>query len=81
MASTKLSESELAIIQKGLSELEKDAADVTDRQKSVIAEEQKQPWNVDTLSQDGFSKSIINKPVPRTNEHLTEEQREEKMRI
>jgi len=80
MASTKLSESEMAIIQKGLSELEKDAAEVVERQKTVLEEEQKQPWNVDSLSSDGFSKSIINKPVPRTNEHLTEEEREEKMR-
>ena len=56
MASTKLSESEMAIIQKGLSELEKDAAEVVERQKTVIEEEQKQPWNVDSLSSDGFSK-------------------------
>jgi len=81
MASTSLSEHEMAIIRKGLSELEKEAEEVTEREKSVRDEEQKLPWNVDTISSDGFSKSIINKQMPRSNEHLTEEEREDKMRI
>ena len=65
MANAKLSENEMAIIRKGLSELEKEAEEVTEREKSVRDEEQKLPWNVDTISQDGFSKSIINKQMPR----------------
>ncbi|XP_076609433.1 hsp90 co-chaperone Cdc37 [Chaetodon auriga] len=39
-------------------------------------EEKKMPWNVDTLSKDGFSKSIVN-VIPDTTEE-TEEAREEK---
>nr|XP_046270378.1 hsp90 co-chaperone Cdc37 [Scatophagus argus] len=39
-------------------------------------EEKKMPWNVDTLSKDGFSKSIVNK-VPDSAEE-TEEEREKK---
>ena len=65
MANAKLSENEMAIIRRGLSELEKEAEEVTEREKSVRDEEQKLPWNVDTISQDGFSKSIINKQMPR----------------
>lgn len=38
------------------------------------------PWNVDTISSDGFSKTVINtKPRPK-DENLTEEEREERMR-
>merc|ERR1711944_52279 len=37
-------------------------------------------WNVDTISKDGFSKSTINKPIPRQKEELTEEEKENKMR-
>merc|ERR1712045_986393 len=80
MASTALSESEMAIIKKGLSELEREAKDASVREKEVMNEEKKMPLNVDTISKPGFSKSIINKNMPRTNEHLTEEERETKMR-
>lgn len=39
-------------------------------------EEKKMPWNVDTLSKDGFSKSIVNKAPENVEE--TEEQKEHK---
>ncbi|KAM3597378.1 uncharacterized protein V6R79_003906 [Siganus canaliculatus] len=39
-------------------------------------DEKKQPWNVDTLSKDGFSKSIVN-VVPDSSEE-TEEEKEKK---
>ena len=80
MASTQLSESEMAIIKKGLSELEKEADQARVKEKEVLAEEKKMPQNVDTLSKEGFSKSIINKPMPRSNEHLSEKEREQKMK-
>ena len=38
------------------------------------------PWNVDTISQDGFSKTKINKPVARKEEELTEEEKEKKLK-
>ena len=38
------------------------------------------PWNVDTISQDGFSKTKINKPVARKPEELTEEEKEKKLK-
>lgn len=39
-------------------------------------EEKKMPWNVDTLSKDGFSKSIVNVKPETTDE--TEEEKEQK---
>jgi len=39
-------------------------------------DEKKQPWNVDTLSKDGFSKSVVN--VKEDNKDETEEEKEEK---
>jgi cell division cycle protein 37 len=80
MASASLSESEMAIIRKGLTELEKEAAEAVNREKVVIDEEKSMPWNVDTISKEGFSKTVVNKPVPRGNDDLTEEQREIKMK-
>merc|ERR1711881_493862 len=56
MATTALSETEMAIIKKGLNELEKQAKQ---KEEEVIDEERKMPLNVDTISQEGFSKSII----------------------
>lgn len=41
---------------------------------------QHEPWNVDTINQDGFSKTVINKPLKREEENLTEEEKEIKMR-
>merc|ERR1712025_656886 len=79
MATAALSESEMAIIKKGLNELEKEAKQAKQKEEEVIDEEKKMPLNVDTISQEGFSKSIINKPKPRTNENLSEEEREKKM--
>ena len=39
-----------------------------------------QSWNVDTISKDGFSKSSINKQLPRKQQDMSEEEREEKMK-
>ena len=35
---------------------------------------------MDTISKEGFSKSKINKPLPRVEQELTEEEREAKMK-
>lgn len=80
MASSSLSETEMAIIKKGLNELEKEAHEAGDKEKEVLDEEKKMPLNVDTISQEGFSKSVINKPKPRGSENLSEEERENNMR-
>lgn len=38
------------------------------------------PWNVDTISNPGFTKTVINSPPPLKDENLTEEEREKKMK-
>ena len=73
MASSALSENEMTIIKKGLAELEKETKEAAEKAAEVLDEEKKMPLNVDTLSTEGFSKSIINKGVPRSNENLYEE--------
>jgi len=41
---------------------------------------QLKPWNVDTISQEGFSKTAINKQLTRKTEELTEEEKEKRTR-
>lgn len=42
---------------------------------------QKLPWNVDTISQPGFTKTVVNtKPTRPKDENLTEEEREQRMK-
>ncbi len=38
------------------------------------------PWNVDTISQPGFSKTVVNVGKPKKAEELTDEEREIKTR-
>ena len=38
------------------------------------------PWNIDTICHEGFEKTIINVPKKKQEEHLTEEEREKRMR-
>lgn len=38
------------------------------------------PWNVDTISQPGFTKTIVNKPAARAKEELSEEERDKKFK-
>ena len=64
---------------KTLDEVEKTAAEVQKKRAEVEKEEKSQPLNVDTLSKDGFTKTIINTaPVPR--EELSEEEKERRMK-
>jgi len=68
-------------LKKSLGEVEKNAKDVSRKKKEVEDEIKKQPKNVDSLSRDGFSKTIMNtsRPKPKHDE-LSEEEREKKMK-
>ena len=46
----------------------------------ILLSFQLEPWNVDTISSDGFSKTLINHPPARNNEELTEDEKEERMK-
>lgn len=38
------------------------------------------PWNVDTISKPGFTKTTINKAQPKKKEDLTEEEKEKRLK-
>merc|ERR1712226_1307014 len=65
---------------KKIKDLEKDQNRAKEKLEAISKEERLQAWNVDTISKDGFSKSKINKPMPREKEELSEEEREDKMK-
>lgn len=68
-------------LQKALKQLEKEAEQITNKEEEMKKKEKSTPWNVDTISNPGFTKTVINKNMPRTlAENLTDEQREENMR-
>ncbi|KAF5288988.1 hypothetical protein FQA39_LY03867 [Lamprigera yunnana] len=55
-------------------EIKRDAEELEQKKK-------KSPWNVDTISKDGFAKTIINKkPLKPKDEQLTEEERAAEMK-
>uniref|UniRef100_A0A8C6L1H0 Hsp90 co-chaperone Cdc37 n=2 Tax=Nothobranchius furzeri TaxID=105023 RepID=A0A8C6L1H0_NOTFU len=67
---------ELSKVQAEEKKLKKEERDWERKLDEYNREEKKMPWNVDTLSRDGFSKSIVNvKPDPSEE---TEEEKEQK---
>merc|ERR1712130_563669 len=72
--------SNLESLKKSLSEVEKSASEVAKKKQTVEEEIKKAPKNVDTLSRDGFSKTIMNTQSKPKTEDLTEEEREKKMK-
>ena len=70
----------LVELKKSLNEVEKAAAEVNKKKRELEIEKKKQPQNVDTLSRDGFSKTILNTTPKAKQEDLTEEEREQKMK-
>lgn len=64
-----------------LEKLEKEGRDLERREDALIKKEKKMPWNVDTISQPGFEKTVLNKQaVRKPDENLTEEEKEVKMK-
>ncbi|XP_033629143.1 hsp90 co-chaperone Cdc37-like [Asterias rubens] len=67
----------LAKIQSELQDLELQNKKWREKEAELENKEKLTPWNVDTLSKDGFSKTRINKDAPKA-EDLTEEERSER---
>ena len=67
-------------LKKSLGEIEKQADSVKKKEHEVLTEKKKMPHNVDTLSSQGFSKTIVNTATKPKYEELTEEEREKKMK-
>lgn len=69
-------------LQKQLKDLELEGLEIKRRDQEMLAKEKKTPWNVDTISKEGFQKTVINKSInKKPDENLTDEERAEKMRV
>ncbi|XP_051165901.1 hsp90 co-chaperone Cdc37 [Leptopilina boulardi] len=73
---------DLIELKKALQELEKDEKQIKDREEEMKKKEKLTPWNVDTIGQDGFAKTVINKKPARKDEEsmLSDEEKEKRMR-
>lgn len=72
----------LVELQKALQDVEKEAKSMKDLEDDLKKKEKLTPWNVDTIGQDGFTKTVINKKAARKDEDagLTDEEKEIKMK-
>ncbi|XP_013186265.2 hsp90 co-chaperone Cdc37 [Amyelois transitella] len=82
---TKLSENgdgpNLESLKKELAQLEKEEKEIQKKEDDLKKKERLTPWNVDTISEPGFTKTVINtKPLRSKDENLTEEEKEAKMK-
>ena len=62
-------------------ELRKQEEDFRVKEEELLKKERLTPWNVDTLSKEKFTKTIINKETKKSDEELTEDERAERYRI
>lgn len=66
---------EMASLKKEIDQLKKEEELLKKREGELAKKERLTPWNVDTLSKDGFSHSSINKSQPK--KELTDEEKHE----
>lgn len=72
---------DLDSLKKALAELEKEQQQIQKKDEELKKKEKTTPWNVDTISEPGFTKTVINtKPARSKEENLTEEEKEAKMK-
>lgn len=68
-------------LRQALNDLQKEEDALKEASSELEKQEKKVPWNIDTISKDGFAKTIINKePTKLVEEALTDEEREERMK-
>lgn len=68
-------------LKKALSDLEKEAANIKKKEEDLQKKEKITPWNVDTISKPGFTKTVVNKkPALQPNEK-SEEEKEQEMKV
>ncbi|KAK9498739.1 hypothetical protein O3M35_003306 [Rhynocoris fuscipes] len=63
-----------------LNKLLDEEKEIKKKEDDIKAKERVTPWNVDTISNPGFTKTVINKPSQRKNEQLSDEEREKRMK-
>lgn len=70
------SEGNLDELKISLEELEKEQEKMRKEEDEWKKKEKLQPWNVDTISKEGFQKTVINKSAINKKQELTEDQKE-----
>lgn len=61
-----------------LKKLEIEQKELEEKEKEIEKKEKSLPWNVDTISKEGWSKTIINKPTPKVDRSkMSEEELEQ----
>lgn len=73
-------EVDLSKLKVELEELEKQQNDYMKKEEELSKKEKLAPWNVDTISKEGFTKTVINKAPARKNDDLSDEERDAKQR-
>ncbi|EFA03198.1 hsp90 co-chaperone Cdc37 [Tribolium castaneum] len=77
----KAGDANLRELKDALAALEKEMEAIKKKQEEHEKKEKMAPWNVDTISQPGFAKTVINKKAPRPkDEQLTDEEKESRMK-
>ncbi|GIY19253.1 hsp90 co-chaperone Cdc37 [Caerostris extrusa] len=56
----------------------KDKIKYAEKKNDILKKEKLMPWNVDTISKEGFTKTVLNKSMPPKKEELTEEEKAER---
>jgi len=64
---------------KELEKLQVEEEEVKKTEEEMKKKERLMPWNVDTLSKPGFTKTIINKPKPKPDKSSMSEQEQEEL--
>jgi len=72
----------LTTLKKVLQDLEEEEKKIKEKEKEMEKKERLTPWNVDTIGQDGFTKTVINtKPVRKNDDAgLSDEEKERRMK-
>lgn len=73
---------DLTALKKVLHDLEQEEKKIQEKEEEMKKKEKLTPWNVDTIGQDGFTKTVINKrPLCKGDDNgLSDEEKEKKMK-
>ncbi|PBC34576.1 hsp90 co-chaperone Cdc37 [Apis cerana] len=73
---------DLTALKKVLHDLEQEEKKIQEKEEEMKKKEKLTPWNVDTIGQDGFTKTVINKrpPCKGDDNGLSDEEKEKKMK-
>lgn len=73
---------DLTTLKKVLQDLEEEEKKIREKEEEIEKKDRLTPWNVDTIGQDGFTKTVINKKLPRNenDSSLSDEEKEKRMK-